>query len=232
VKRGAALLLAAMAAAAGCARARTEAVVSIDVYDITVGTDIDELQVQLSDDGPGAKAPNLFSADAPLCKPGDSGACYPLPLTLTVLPGPSQPDDVVRIDVQALLGGTEVLAEAQRFSFVDGAREDVKIVLYARCLNSDCASLGEECGSDGRCIDTPDMAMPVADAGAPPDLATTDQAEPDLSGVDLSGVDLAPPPLDLSLPVDLGSSCCPPCIPPAHCCFGACGCFTKCPLPP
>jgi hypothetical protein len=212
----------------GCTRPRTEAFVSIDVYGLTVGMELDELSIALSDDGPGEPTPGLFTAQAPLCAAGQSGTCYDLPVSLTVLPGPSQPHDVVRLDVDALLGGVMVLADAVRFSFVDGTREDIHVVLYARCLNSDCASLGETCGPDGKCVSLlGDMAEP-ADAGVAPDLAVADAARPpDLTGADLAGADLRVAPPDLSPTPDLGS-CCAPCINNTHCCVTTCICQLVC----
>ncbi len=104
---------------AGCTEARTEVVVVVNKYGITIGRDVDGLSLivktHASDVDP------VFSlADHPLC-PDDSPeqpGCWSLPVTATLVPGPEDPDDPVVVQVLGLRSGVQVIGDQATFHFL------------------------------------------------------------------------------------------------------------------
>jgi hypothetical protein len=217
--RSGGLAIASLLAAAGCSQPLTETVVEVQTSDLEIGVDVDAIRVVVFDVSDGGSSQVYSTApvgdggggDAVLC--GTALGCVKPPVTVALVPGPTHPRDRVRVDVYALLKGQIVISESVSFSFVDGTRQRLVVVLGKSCLPSGhCAGPPPDlsaAASDLGAVDqgmpdlaTPDLGMP-ADLSAPvPDLATG----PDLAvGPDLSAPDdlLTVPQIDLLLPIDL-----------------------------
>jgi hypothetical protein len=196
-----ALLFAALLG--GCVDPRTEVVVVVNTEGLTIGTDIDALHLVVrdpSDSGP----PRFERMRLKLCGSGETSGCFPLPLVLTLVPGPEQPHDTVLVDVYGLRRDEQVIGDAATFQFLPGVRQRLDFILYANCLNVDCSVMNQACDVTGKCVPigpTPFSGGLALDGGARDGLP----ASGDLAGYDFSGYDLTPPPRDFA-GMDLATS--------------------------
>src|SRR5262249_34959566 len=106
----------------------------------------------------------------PLCADSGQGTagCRLLPISLSLVPGPKEPDNTVEVRIDAVHLGTPVIRQAASFTFVRGQRLELDFYLYAACLGVDCPveERARACGADGMCfeLDPPPL-------GHPPDLS-------------------------------------------------------------
>jgi hypothetical protein len=190
--------------AAGCTEARTEVIVVVNKYGITIGKDVDGLQLIVKN-AP-ALDPIYDSGKHPLC-PDDSPpmtGCWTLPVTATLVPGPGNPNDKVYVQVLGLRGGAQVIGDAASFEFLKHVSQRLDFVLYGNCLDVDCTSEDAACNYNGECepiSPTSFNGEPQLDGLPPgliPDLGSNGSG--DLAGADLAGADL-----HMSMPQDLMS---------------------------
>jgi hypothetical protein len=132
-----------------CRSPSTEMYVSISADPgLSIPTDIDTLQIEVRDTDAGA---TTFSQMNRICSAGNTTACWPMPLSVNLIPGMKKGDTVL-VQVTASAGGNPVIQDAASFAFTDGLSQELDFVLYRACLNSDCAQQGgQSCGDDGRC---------------------------------------------------------------------------------
>jgi hypothetical protein len=136
--------------------------------------------------------------------PMQSSIAERLPMAVTIAPQRIA-DQTVEIEVRALKDNVVRIDNAATVTFVPGVRQRLDVVLFPKCLGSDCASNVSQrsCTLSGRCVDI---------------VATILVAEPALDGgvtlFDLAPSDL-PPPVDLR-PQDFGGQ-------PPPCTHNACG---------
>jgi hypothetical protein len=232
-------------ACAGCSGTPTEALVAIWTRGLSVPDNLDQVRLLVADQS-AAGNDVTHEQTLPLC-PGNRSAsgCFTLPITAVLIPGPTQADHRVLVQVDARLAGRTVIANATTFTFVPRTKLRLDFVLYHRCLDkTDCAAGELSCGPAGTCVPilpdpfTGEPALDLAtdeDQRAPADLSQPDLAVPP----DLAMVDLAPPP-DLTVGPDMsctGTNCggsCPskcgngqPCLVNADCTSNACHPTTK-----
>jgi hypothetical protein len=178
---------------AGCVEPRTEAVVIVSADGIEVPKDIDVLHLVVADRPLGIRDARLddvlYDQMLRLCSGATTDNCYRLPLSITLVPGPKQPDDSVRVLLQAQKAGTPVISDAALFTFFRQHSLRVDMVLYDRCLGSlACAEADQSCGVDSNChelqptmLATADLAI-AADAVVPSDLSGFDLTPNDCDG--------------------------------------------------
>ncbi|HEY2745597.1 MAG TPA: hypothetical protein VGL86_13270 [Polyangia bacterium] len=200
----------ALVAAAGCTKARTEAVVLVTTDGLRVPDDVDAIELSVADSVD--EADPVFDHQFYVCG-GAVSDCMNLPLEFTLIPGAHR-DHSSRVEVIATRNGTPVIDDATLFTFAEGQSLRLDFVLYGNCIdNLDCAARDQACGPDAMCQPVP--AVPIT---RDPDLSA---AEPDLGAADLGAEDLAAP-ADLAAPSDLST---PPdfagCVP--QCTIGLCG---------
>ncbi len=194
--------------ALGCGAQRTEVVLSVSAPGLVLGTDIDGLHIVVTDTTAAAQA--LADRPVPLCGTGnDAPTCKQLPVTATLIPGPSGTNDPVRVLVEGTLHGTPVISDAAVFTFVPGESGELDFVLYPNCKgNVSCALQDKVCDINGNCSSISPIPLGSDLSGTPPpDLSTGDMAvggdlagSHDLASHDLAGADLRPPPPDLHQP--------------------------------
>jgi hypothetical protein len=206
-------LLFALLVAAGCTKARTEAVIVVTTDGVRIPDDVDQILLKVADTADAANP--LFLKTFRLCGGSVSGDCLGLPLDFTLIPGKGHPGDSTRVQLTAQRGSTALIDDAAIFTFAPGESLRLDFVLYANCLgNTDCAVRDQACGPDDKCqpitpthiqgepdLATPppqDLAVPV-DMTLGPDLSVGDMA----LGPDMTlGRDMRPPP-DLTPPPDM-----------------------------
>jgi hypothetical protein len=200
------LAVAALALSA-CSSARTEVVVVVRSEGLQIPIDIDQLHLTVTSRTlAGQVVPRFDSQRLPLCGPGQLSGCYPLPLTLTLIPGDQTPDALVSVQVEALLRETRKIGDEASFTFLKGQSAQLDFILYADCLDVDCTQDHQACNQSGKCatLDPPHpfTGGPQLDGPPPPDMAQpADLTGADLAGRDLSGVDLTVTPgADLGAP--------------------------------
>ncbi len=208
-------LVAAIAAVAGCAKDRTEAVVVVTTDGVRVPDDVDAIRLRVADTAD-LTSP-LFEKKFRVCGGAVGDNCLTLPLDFTLIPG-AHLDHSSRVQLTATRNDIPVIDDAAIFTFTPGQSLRLDFVLYANCVgNVDCAARDQACGPDATCHPVTPVHI-----GGDPDLGT---GAPDLAGGDdLAGIDdLASAPADLAMP-DLAG-----CIP--SCAVGYCGmsnCNTPC----
>jgi hypothetical protein len=142
---------AAALALAACRPAPTQVYVRVSAgAGLRIAEDVDSVILEVSDLSSTGR-PLFTSPDRPLCHRGLTTGCEPLPLDITLVPGPHAPQDRCEIAVQALKGGQVVIADASVFRFTPGESERIDFVLYPSCLGTTCASEGLSCGAFGAC---------------------------------------------------------------------------------
>ena len=224
------LVICAMAAlAVGCTRPRTEAVIVVHTYGVRIPLDVEKLHVQVADHRVTGDDLTIndavYDQDVVLCHEGLGVGCYDVPVTAALYPGKHQPNDTVRVQIDAInTSGKPVISDAALFTFAEGQRLRLDFVLYANCLgNIACAERDQVCGPDDQCVDAttgPLGDKPDLSAIAMPDLSV-DQTPPDLSGVP-PGSDLAQSPPDLISTIDMAGCDSVSCGPNMTCYAGQC----------
>lgn len=220
-------LVAVAALAVGCTRPRTEAVIVVQTAGVRIPDDVAALRVQVADHKPGGDDMSIndlvYKQDVVLCHAGLGAGCYDVPVTASLYPGKRQPNDSVRVQIDALArNGDTVISDAALFTFADGQRLRLDFVLYANCLgNQDCALRDQVCGPDDRCVDLKPVPLgnkPDLAPLPPPDLAPPPR---DLAGVP-PGADLAQSPPDLTPAGDMAGCDTVSCGPGMVCVAGGC----------
>src|SRR5262245_55964384 len=103
-----------------CVDQGTEAFIVIRAEDLTVPADIDRLLLSVYDRTRGAMT---SSRTLSLCTPDHATVdCPSLPVSTTLIPGPTQPTDEVRLEVSAFAPGVTPAASSDviHFQFVPG----------------------------------------------------------------------------------------------------------------
>lgn len=156
----------ALALAGLSACSRTEMIVGIAATELSVPTEIDRIAIKVTNPrlDPEAQRPVFVSPQLALCAPGQApgSTCTTLPTTLTLYPGDSQPNETVRVQLDALLQGRVVLSQASIFSFAPGKSGRVTFDLYRDCLQLECATVDQACAQGGVCRNL----APVVDSQA------------------------------------------------------------------
>jgi hypothetical protein len=193
-------------------------VVVVQTEGVRVPEDVAQIRVLVADrEASGDSA--VYDQTVPLCTPTLTSNCYTLPLSAVLHPGAKQPNDTVRVQIDALSrSGAVVTASAALFSFSPKQSLRLDFVLYAACIGVvSCAERNQACGPDAMCTTlTPvkldgepdlgatggdggaaDLSLPgeIGDLAAPPgsDLAATDMAQ--------TSADLGVGMVDMALPV-------------------------------
>jgi len=226
--------VAVLLAAAGCTKARTEAVVVVSTEGLRVPDDLDAITLVVADTGDLANP--VFSKSFHVCGGAVASDCMTLPLDFTLIPGPHR-NHSSRVQLTATRNGAPVIDDAAIFTFAEGVSLRLDFVLFANCLGvTDCAARDQACGPDAMC-----QTVPATPMSGEPDLSA---GPGDMSaGEDLaSAVDLAVPadlastpgdmaiPRDLAMPPDLQMPDLAGCVP--FCALGSCApsnCNTPCP---
>jgi hypothetical protein len=210
MKRLALLVLLAL----GCTEPATQVLVVVHSYGLKIGPggDVDGLRIVVKNDSnaPDDNAP--FNKDNPLCGDLSQPACWTLPVTATLVPGPDRPNDLVVVKVLGLRNGAQVIGDQASFRFLHNVSQRLDFVLWANCLDVDCTMLDKACNYAGMCQSlepTTVNGQPQLD-GLPPYLLPDLQGSTDLAGADLTTrPDLATPPdlagADLTPPSDLSA---------------------------
>jgi len=185
----------ALVACAGCKQARTEMVIVVQTEGVRVPDDVAQIRVLVADRETGGDAV-VYDSTVPLCTPTLTTGCYTLPLSAVLHPGAKQPNDPVRVQIDALSrGGTKVTSSAALFTFSPKQSLRLDFVLYAGCIGVvDCSVRDQACGPDAMCVvlrpvkldGEPDLG-PI---GAPADLAGATMST-DMAGA--AGHDLSMP---------------------------------------
>ncbi len=175
--------LACILALGACAR--SEILLTISESGLVIGTDIDNLQIEVQ---PASDPPTTgnwyFSKSIDLCADPGQPKCQPqsyvdsdykdaltFPIALLIMPGDSSFSADIRVWVNGYERGKQVMAAGDRFPFAKGKRLYVDIPLYAQCLGDlSCQALDQACASDLNCVTIPTTTTPnPADmAGSPP----------------------------------------------------------------
>lgn len=138
---------------AGCSR--TEMIVAIAATELSVPDEIDRIAITVTNPrlDPEAKRPVFVSPQTALCAAGQApgATCTTLPTTLTLYPGDAQPNETVRVQLDALLQGRVVLSQAAIFSFAKGKSGRLTFDLYRDCLQLQCATVDQACAEGGVC---------------------------------------------------------------------------------
>jgi hypothetical protein len=222
-------LAAAALVAAGCHKARTEAVVVVSSGGIRVPDDVSQVRLLVSDRAP-VGDDTVFDHVIPLCDPSISAGCYQLPLSAVLIPGPKQPDDSVRIEVDGLSrDGSVVIADAALFTFSTGKSLRLDFLLYPACIGlTKCAHSDQTCDDTGRCTNIRSVAF-IGE----PDLGLTPPPADLSQGGDVAvppGADLAASPPDFARSVDLAGCAAVVCQPNETCVAGQCYTCGKAPF--
>jgi hypothetical protein len=203
-------------ALAGCGAPATGVVVTVYNDDLVIGRDLDAVHLILSDTA--QPMPYVFrDMKLPLCDPNKPSQlkCYDFPISFVVVPGPTDSSAEVVLEVDGELAGAPVLADGVEFTFLDGHRQSLDLVLYSGCVGKlDCAPAHQICDQSRACKQVAPEPYHDPDAGV--DLASQDfVASPDLVSIDQALADLPPPDLpppdfpiapDLTTPRDFASS--------------------------
>jgi hypothetical protein len=195
------------AAASGCKKARTEMYISVQTEGVRVPEDVAQVRMLVLDRQGGGDS-IVYDNTVALCTPTLTTGCYTLPLSAVLHPGAKQPNDTVKVQIDALSRtGAKVTSSAAIFTFSPKQSLRIDFVLYAACIGvTSCSERDQACGPDAMCTTltpTPlesepdlgpggrsDMSGPH-DMAAPPgsDLSSTDMAAP--PGSDMSSTDMA-----------------------------------------
>jgi hypothetical protein len=192
----------------GCTEPRTEVIVVVNKYGITIGKDVDGLQLIVKN---GTGLDPIYESDKhPLCP--DNAApmpgCWTLPVTATLVPGPSNPNDKVYVQVLGLRGGAQVIGDEASFEFLKHVSQRLDFVLYGNCLDVDCTSVDQACNYNGECAPISPTSFngdPQLDGLPPGVIPDLGSGSGDLAGADLYGIDLAGLDLNMSMMNDLMS---------------------------
>jgi hypothetical protein len=178
---------------AGCTEPATQVLVIVHSYGLQIGPglDIDGLRIVVKNDK-GDSAAASFDKTNPLCGDSPVPACWTLPVTATLVPGPDRPNDVVVVQVLGQRNGTKVIGDQASFHFLKNTSQRLDFVLYANCLNVDCTQADAACNFAGMC----EPVEPMTFNGEPQLDGPPSSLLPDLGG-DLARADLGPHP-DLS----------------------------------
>lgn len=138
---------------AGCSR--TEMIVAIAATELGVPGEIDRIAITVTNPrlDPEAQRPVFVSPQTALCATGQTpgSTCTTLPTTLTLYPGDAQPNETVRVQLDALLQGRVVLSQAAIFTFAKGKSGRLTFDLYRDCLQLECATVDQACAEGGVC---------------------------------------------------------------------------------
>ncbi len=151
-----ALLLSVLAA---CAPG-TEVVVRIDSAGLVAPGDFQTLCITVTNPSLSTEA-RYRSQDLPVCPPGKSSNCFAFPISVTLTPGAVQPNETVRVQVDALPAGATcehdlamaVTSDASIFTFTPGQSQKLDFFLYGSCLNKHCSQTDQACNASGACAD-------------------------------------------------------------------------------
>jgi hypothetical protein len=169
--------------------ARTEILLTVSESGLVIGTDIDNLQIEVQPASDPPTAGNwYFSKSIDLCANPGQPDCQPqafvdsdythaltFPIALLIMPGDPSFSADIRVWVNGYEAGKQVMAAGDRFPFAKGKRLYVDIPLYSQCLGDlSCQALDQACASDLNCVSIPTTTTPnPADmAGSPPPDAT------------------------------------------------------------
>jgi hypothetical protein len=164
------LSLLALFVVAGCGGV-TEVVVQVDSDGLAIPAQIDRVRIVVSNPSGADLSSGNTSYESPLitlCGSAPQAGCQSLPISLTLVPGPSDGSALVRVEVQGFAPGQQAptITDASVFSFVSGTRQQLSFVLRGgNCLGMDCAAQNAVCGVGGVCTvltptdpKAPDMA--------------------------------------------------------------------------
>jgi hypothetical protein len=155
---------------AGCGGV-TEVVVQVDSNGVAIPAQIDRVRIVVSNPSGADLAsanPTYESPLITLCGAAPQAGCQSLPLSLTLVPGPSDGGALVRVEVQSFAPGqqTPSTTDASVFSFVSGTRQQLRFTLRETCLGMDCAAQDAVCSAGGVCTKVsptdptaPDLSM-------------------------------------------------------------------------
>jgi hypothetical protein len=193
----AAVAVGLVALATGCTTPRTEVVLVVQTDGIRVPEDVARIRILVADREVAADSA-VYDEKVALCHDNLNVACYTLPLTAVLHPGPKQPHDSVRVQVDALSrDGTVVTSDAALFTFSPKQSLRLDFVLYSNCIGViECAKRDQACGPDANCITLtpvklsgePDLGSSGGDMAVPGSVGDLAMTPPDLTNVtDLSG---------------------------------------------
>jgi hypothetical protein len=145
-------IAAALAAAGGCTEHQTEVIVRVVTEGVRIPDDVRALHVSVIDKA-NAGDDEVWTQDVALCTPTLTTSCYDLPVSAVLFPGKAQGGDTVRVQVDAKGANGTVISNAALFTFADKQSLQLDFVLYANCLNTECAKRDQACGPTGACVD-------------------------------------------------------------------------------
>jgi hypothetical protein len=127
--------------------------VVIDNAELTVPTEVQSLQVTVTNPGGGDGGELSYQSQSlRLCAPGESLGCYTFPISVTLIPGPTKPDAPTRVQVDGYdAAGVRVFSDASVFSFAPEVGEELRFHLFRSCLHTECSAIDQACGSTGAC---------------------------------------------------------------------------------
>jgi hypothetical protein len=227
MSRAVVVALAALAAA-GCHKARTEAVVVVQTAGVRIPDDVASIRLLVEDRASTGDDP-LYDHTVPLCTATLTTGCYQLPLSAVLFPGAKQGSDSVRVEVDAVSQtGVTVTADAALFTFAAGESLRLDFVLYQNCIGvTNCAARDQACGSDAMCAPVPIVPFQgepdLGNGGVPPssDMAVSGTG-PDMTVPPPPGSDLSAPPPDLTSSLDMSGCTGVLCPPMMTCVAGGC----------
>jgi hypothetical protein len=209
-------LVAAGLIGAGCKKPRTEMVVVVQTEGVRVPEDVAQIRVLVADRESGGDTP-VYDSTVSLCTPTLTTGCYTLPLSAVLHPGSKQPDDPVKVQIDALSRtGVRVTSSAALFTFSPKQSLRLDFILYSNCIGLvDCSVRDQACGPDAKCTtltpvkleDDPDLGLGGGggsggsgggDMSLPPPVRDLSMAPgSDLASSDMSSVD------DMAMPLPL-----------------------------
>jgi uncharacterized membrane protein YgcG len=166
-------MAATIVAAGACTEHQTEVIVRVVTEGVRIPDDVRALHVSVIDKAH-AGDDEVWFQDVALCTPTLTTSCYDLPVSAVLFPGKAQGSDTVRVQVDAKGASGTVISDAALFTFADKQSLQLDFVLYANCLNTECAKRDQACGPTGDCVDL--KPGPVGAAGDMALAPSTDMA--------------------------------------------------------